>query len=221
MENALKKMMTGIRGRILAATLLIGLVPVAAPIFANTGTDELVPVPRHEKIGQLVTEFIQKSHYQHADVNDDLSSKVLDRYIEALDSNRMYLLESDVQAFEQYRYLMDDMVRSEPLNPVFDMFDVYRTRVRQRLEYALIQLETEPDFTVDESYEFDREELPWARTSEELDEIWRKRVKNDALSLALAEKEWTEIQEILDKRYYAFPEAHGPDQERRRISKPS
>ncbi len=205
MENALRKMMTGIRGRILAGVLIAGIVPVVAtPILANTGSDELAPVARHEKIGQLVTEFIQKSHYRHAAVDDDLSSKVLDRYIEALDNNRMYLLESDVQAFEQYRYLLDDMVRSEPLNPVFNMFDVYRTRVRERLEFALQQIESEPDFTVDEAYEFDREELPWAKTSEELDEIWRKRVKNDALSLALAEKEWPEIQEILDKRYSRF-----------------
>ena len=205
MENALRKMMTGIRGRILAGVLIAGIIPVVAtPIFANTGSDELAPVARHEKIGQLVTEFIQKSHYRHAAVDDDLSSKVLDRYIEALDNNRMYLLEPDVQAFEQYRYLLDDMVRSEPLNPVFNMFDVYRTRVRERLEYALQQIETEPDFTVDEAYEFDREELPWAKTSAELDEIWRKRVKNDALSLALAEKEWPEIQEILDKRYSRF-----------------
>ena len=204
MENALRTMMTGIRGRILAVVVAIGLIPVAAPLFANTGTDELAPVARHEKIGQLVTEFIQKSHYRHAAVDDDLSSLVLDRYIKALDNNRMYLLESDVAAFEQYRYLLDDMVRSEPLNPVFNMFDVYRTRVRERLEYALKQIEAEPDFTVDESYEFDREELPWARTESELDEIWRKRVKNDALSLALTEKEWPEIQEILDKRYSRF-----------------
>ncbi len=205
MENALRKLMTGIRGRILAGVLIAGIVSVVAtPILANTDSDELAPVARHEKIGQLVTEFIQKSHYRHAAVDDDLSSKVLDRYIEALDNNRMYLLESDVLAFEQYRYLLDDMVRSEPLNPVFNMFDVYRTRVRERLEYALQQLETEPDFTVDEAYEFDREELPWAKTSEELDEIWRKRVKNDALSLALAEKEWPEIQDILDKRYSRF-----------------
>jgi carboxyl-terminal processing protease len=197
-------MITGFRGRILVALIVAGTATVTAPIFANTQTETLAPVARHEKIGQLVTEFIQKSHYRHADVDDELSSRVLDRYIESLDSNRMYLLESDIMAFEQYRYLLDDMVRSEPLDPVFDMFQVYRTRVRERLEFALQQLETEPDFTVEESYEFDREELPWAKTSEELDEIWRKRVKNDALSLALADKEWPEIQEVLDKRYSRF-----------------
>ena len=200
----MKKRITGYRGRILVALIAAGAAAVTAPIFANVETEDLAPVARHEKIGQLVTEFIQKSHYRHASVDDELSSKVLDRYIESLDSNRMYLLESDVQAFEQYRYELDDMVRSEPLDPVFNMFEVYRTRVRERLEFALQQLESEPDFTVEESYEFDREKLPWATTSEELDEIWRKRVKNDALSLALAEKEWPEIQEVLDKRYTRF-----------------
>jgi carboxyl-terminal processing protease len=203
-EIALRTLLTGIRGRALATLLLLGAVSVTLPLLADTETEELAPVARHEKIGQLVTEFIQKSHYSHAAVDDDLSSQVLDRYIEALDNNRMYLLESDVAAFEQYRYLLDDMVRSEPLNPVFDMFSLYRTRVRERLEFALKELETEPDFTTDEVYEFDREELPWAKTSEELDEIWRKRVKNDALSLALADKEWPEIQEVLEKRYSRF-----------------
>ena len=86
MENALRTMMTGIRGRILAGVLIIGIIPVAAPLFADTGSEELAPVARHEKIGQLVTEFIQKSHYRHAAVDDDLSSQVLDRYVEALDN---------------------------------------------------------------------------------------------------------------------------------------
>jgi carboxyl-terminal processing protease len=156
--------------------------------------EELAPVARHEKIGQLVTEFIQKSHYRHASVDDELSSKVLDRYIESLDNNRMYLLASDVAEFEKYRYSLDDMVRSEPLNPVFDMFEIYRTRVRQRLEFALAMLDTEPDFSVDEEYVFDREKMPWLETTEQLDELWRKRVKNDALSLT-------------------FHEANGPGQE--------
>jgi carboxyl-terminal processing protease len=175
-----------------------------AAIPAVTSDDDLGPEPRHEKIGQLVSEFIQKSHYRHADVDDDLSSKVLDRYIYALDNNRMYLLASDVESFEPYRYQLDDMVRSEPLDPVFEIFGVYRTRVRERLNFALLQLETEPDFSIDETYVFDREDQPWLQTEAELDELWRKRVKNDAMNLRLAEKDWTETQEILHKRYSRF-----------------
>lgn len=181
----------------------LGLLVLNAAIATIPDT-ELAPVPRHEKIGQLVTEFIQKSHYRHADVDDELSSKVLDRYIEALDNNRMYFLASDIAAFEQFRYQLDDMVRSEPLDPVFEMFDVYRTRVRERLNFALTQIETEPDFSVDEDYVFDRAEMPWAETVAELDDIWRRRVKNDALSLTLADKEWPDSQEVLLKRYTRF-----------------
>ncbi len=194
----------GVRKRILATVLIVWSLSASATAPAVTAQEELAPVARHEKIGQLVTEFIQKSHYRHASVDDELSSKVLDRYIEALDNNRMYLLASDVEAFEKNRYRLDDMVRSEPLDPVFEMFEVYRTRVRQRLEFALSMLETEPDFSVDEEYIFDREELPWLETTGQLDELWRKRVKNDALGLALADKNWEETQEVLEKRYSRF-----------------
>ena len=178
---------------------------VALPLMATTTTDDgLHPDPRHESVGELVTEFIQKSHYSHISVDDDLSSRVLDRYIEALDGNRMYLLQGDIDHFETYRYQLDDIVRRKPLDPVFEMFSIYQTRVRQRLEYALQQLETEPDFTVDEEYQFDRSEEPWAKTEAELDEIWRKRVKNDVLRLELADKPWEESQDLLRKRYERY-----------------
>ena len=194
----------GARHRILAVVLAAWSLSASGATPVVNIQEELAPVARHEKIGQLVTEFIQKSHYRHASVDDELSSKVLDRYIKALDNNRMYLQASDIAAFEKYRYKLDDMVRSEPLDPVFEMFRVYRTRVRQRLEFALSMLETEPDFSTDEEYVFDREQLPWLETSEQLDELWQKRVKNDALSLALADKSWEETQPILEKRYLRF-----------------
>ena len=200
----MKNFDTGCRRWIFGAFVGLWALSGIAAIPAVTSDNDLGPEPRHEKIGQLVSEFIQKSHYRHAEVDDELSSKVLDRYIYALDNNRMYLLAGDVASFEPYRYQLDDMVRSEPLNPVFEIFDVYRTRVRERLDFALLQLETEPDFSIDEKYVFDREDLPWLQTEAELDELWRKRVKNDAMNLRLAEKDWTETQEILQKRYSRF-----------------
>ena len=204
MEKNLKNREIAHRCRIIAAMLALWALPGIAATPALIQDSDLGPEPRHEKIGQLVSEFIQKSHYRHAAVDDELSSMVLDRYIEALDNNRMYLLSGDVEGFENYRFKLDDMVRSDPLNPVFEMFEVYRTRVRERLNFALLQLDMEPDFTIDETYLFDREDQPWLETKSELDELWRKRVKNDALSLTLADKEWPEAQEILHKRYTRF-----------------
>lgn len=191
--------------RFLASALFMLLF---APVFAGATTasenEALAPDPRHEDIGELVTQFIQKSHYQHIAVDDELSAQVLDQYIESLDGNRMYLLASDIEYFQKYRYDMDDIVRSEPLDPAFEIFSVYQTRVRERLNFALAQLETEPDFTVEDVYVFDRSEAPWATSTAELDEIWRQRVKNDALNLRLEDETWEKTQEVLTSRYKGF-----------------
>jgi carboxyl-terminal processing protease len=192
----------------LRTTLGLAAALLALAVSANTNTTTsssvLEPESRHENIGELVTTFIQKSHYNHITVNDELSSSVMDTYINELDGNRVYLLESDIEFFEKYRYQLDDIVRNEPLDPVFDMFSIYQTRVRERFEYALKVLEEEPDLTIDEEYLFDREDTPWAKTTAELDELWRKRVKNDVLNLALNDKPWEESQEVLRKRYNRY-----------------
>jgi carboxyl-terminal processing protease len=203
METALNKPETGVRRKCIAVLLGILAIPALAATPSN-GDSELAPIAKHERIGELVTDFVEKSHYQHASVDDQLSAAVLDRYIDSLDGNRMYFLKSDVDAFQKYRFELDDMVRSESMAPLFDMFEVYRTRARERLRHALTQLETEPDFTVDEEYVFDREDLGWAETEAQLDELWHKRVKNDALSLTLTEQTWEETRETLHKRYSGF-----------------
>ena len=197
--------------------LAIGLLAVLSlPALSNSDNsaadtpsdvDEielLFPEQRHENIAELVAQFIQKSHYNQVAVDDQLSSKVLDFYIKNLDRNRMYLLASDIEYFERYRYQLDDIVKSKPLDPVYEMFEVYQTRVRERLNFALSQLESEPDFTGNEEYQFDRTEEPWAADTKELDAIWRGRVVNDALSLVLEDEPWEKVQEVLSKRYRGF-----------------
>ncbi|HEX2139087.1 MAG TPA: hypothetical protein VHG33_05185, partial [Woeseiaceae bacterium] len=164
----MKKTESGVRRNFLA--ILLGILAIPALAAAPSAVEpELAPLAKHERIGELVTEFVEKSHYQHSSVNDELSAQVLDRYIEALDGNHMYLLASDVEAFQKHRNRLDDMVRSESLGPIFEMFDVYRTRARERLTFALEELEKKPDFTVDEEYVFDREDLGWAETPAQLD----------------------------------------------------
>ncbi len=186
------------------AALSLLVAQAAAKTTAVEQNSFLYPEQRHENIGELITQFIQKSHYMHIAVDDELSSRVMDIYIESLDRNRMYLLASDVEYFDTYRYQLDDVVKSKPLDPVFEMFEVYQTRVRERLSFALTQLENEPDYLTDTEYEFDRSESPWAESSAELDEIWRQRVVNDALNLALEDEPWEKIQEVLSKRYKGF-----------------
>ena len=190
-------------GLLAFATLALA---ISAPSLAsNTADNEpLVPTAQHHRISSLVTRFVEKSHYSRTEVDDALSAQILDSYIDALDGNKLYFLESDIARFERYRHRIDNMVVGASLDPVFDIFRTYQTRAEERWRYAITQLEQEPDFTLDESFTFDRESQPWAQSKTELDEIWRRRVKNDALNLLLTETEWADTQDKLRKRYNRF-----------------
>jgi carboxyl-terminal processing protease len=170
-----------------------------APALASTGAIE--PTERHRRVVRLVAEVMERQHYRQAPLDDKLSSQIFERYLESLDGNRSYLLASDVAEFEQYRYELDDAIKTSDLSPPFQMFARLQQRNRERIAYAISLLETEPDFKLDEDFRFDRSKDAWPASSAELDELWRQRVKNDSLSLTLAGKEWPEVQEVLRKRY--------------------
>ncbi|MBL8224443.1 MAG: carboxy terminal-processing peptidase [Chromatiales bacterium] len=187
--------------------LALGLGP--AGLSLAKGSKDAAPAtptvlettPRERQVARLVTRFVEKAHYSHLTVDDALSEAALKTYLETLDGNRHYFLQSDIAYFDRYRTNLDDVLRTGEIEPVFDIFRLYRLRAQQSLNYAISTLDKEPDFTVDESYEFDREKRPWAQTPAELQDLWRKRVKNDAISLMLADKTWPETAEILRKRY--------------------
>ncbi len=181
-------------------TLLLGTAK-APSASANATTADFAPSERHAKVARLVSSMFERSHYRQAPVNDPVSSLVLDRYLESIDGTRSYFLASDIAEFEKYRYELDDAVTSGKLDPAFAIFNRFQQRNRERMAFALKQLDSEPDFALDETFEFDREHAPWAKTAGELDELWRKRVKNDALSLMLTEKSWVEARDVLKKRY--------------------
>ena len=166
--------------------------------------ESIKPEKKHEKISALIERFIERSHYNHTKIDDELSSKIFSKYIEDLDENRSYFTVTEIQNFEKYRYKIDDMFGSQSLDPVYEIFNKYRINASNRMEFALDLLKTEPDFTLTEIFEFDRSEKGWLTSAEDLDEIWRKRVKNDALSLLLNKKDWDEAKEILEKRYQRF-----------------
>ena len=174
--------------------------PVAKAV-ATANSQDLSPTERQRRVSKLVSNVIERSHYRQSPINDPVSSLVLDRFIEQLDGGRSYFLASDIAEFERYRYQLDDAVVAGQLEPVFAIFNRFQQRNKERVNYAVQLLKTEPDFTVDESFEFDRAKAPWAKTPEELNDIWRRRVKNDAVSLMLTEKTWPETRDILQKRY--------------------
>ena len=175
------------------------LAPAITPAAAASG--EVAPSERHRRVMRLVSEVVERQHYRQAPLDDAMSSLIYERFLEALDGSRSYLLASDIAEFEPVRYQLDDAIERADAAPAFGIFTRFQQRNREVLRYALELLDTEPDFTIEESFRFDRSDEGWPASVDELHELWRKRVKNDALSLALAGKTWPEAREVLRKRY--------------------
>jgi carboxyl-terminal processing protease len=184
--------------KILLAVLTLATMGAQAKIAEQPAFE---PSTGHLLATELVTGFISRYHYKKTQLDDALSAQILARYLEDLDPNRSYFLRADIEAFSKYETRLDDYLRAGRLEPAFEIFEVFKTRLNERVDHALDLLEGDFDFTVPESYVFDRSEKPWARNQAALDEIWRKRVKNDVLSLRLADQKTAEITKTLRARY--------------------
>jgi carboxyl-terminal processing protease len=163
--------------------------------------EELYPLEIHSDISSRIVRITEGLHYERVDIDNSLSSEILDRYLDNLDGSRYYFLSSDVSSFSRFRFEIDNLSRNGDTSPAFEIFNLYQARVDDRIDFALSLLENEIDFSTDESFVFDRDNSNWPRNITESNELWRKRVKNDALNLTLIGETWEEIRETLSARY--------------------
>ena len=196
MRSALRKhLIVGALLGLLVALSSAGISPAISSVSTLTAE------AHHNRTLKLINYFVERYHYRKMKLDDLLSSQILDRYLDALDVNRSYFLADDIEFFESYRYELDDYLSAQDSGPLFGIFNVYRSRVLNRIDYALDLLETPFDFSVDEVYPFDRTKAAWAIDSADLDDLWRRRVKNDYLVLKLEGKTHSEIAKTLKDRY--------------------
>ncbi|MCD8521213.1 MAG: carboxy terminal-processing peptidase [Saccharospirillaceae bacterium] len=186
---------------LLTAQLSQATIPEIAP---GTAFKPLEPTRDHAMITQQIMNNLLRGHYEHQRLDDKLSSRVLDILFDDIDSTRSYLLAADIKEFEQYRYSLDEALNRGDMRPAFIIFNRFQQRVSERLSFLLNELQTNAanyHFDTDERLDLDREKAPWANTNAELNELWRKRLKNSMLNLKMAGKEKDAIIELLNKRY--------------------
>lgn len=176
-------------------------------LFAFSDEDKLLSLPilapesQHATASKRITAQFTRAHYKAIQMNDTLSEQIFSRYIKQLDYSRNVFLASDIQRLDKYKLDFDSVIARGKLDVAYDIYNLNLQRRLERYQYALTLLEKPFDFTKDESYHFDREEAAWPASIDELNELWRMKVKYDALNLTLAGKKWEKVQEVLGKRY--------------------
>ena len=195
-----------------ALALLIGLgsLPLAGSALAAANPPAAIDwntlhPDRDQVVASLnVVELLKRHHYSKPPLNDARSIIIYDSYIKLLDPARSYFLASDIAGFDKWKTQFDDFLKSGNLEPGFDIYKRYLDRVKSRLDFTLAELNKgvdKIDFNAHETLLVDRKDAPWIKTEAELDDLWRKRLKDEVLRLKIAGKEPKAIQELLTKRY--------------------
>ena len=185
---------------LIALALTLSCAAWAKPAPENADV-ALKATPTQAQTAVLAARFLTRFHYKPEALDAKMSVQIFDRYLDSLDADRLFLLQSDVDHFATMRDKLGEAIYNEDLSAPFAIYNVYIQRVTERTNYAREQLKHDFDFSKDESYQYQREKTPWAKTADELNDVWRKRVKNDWLRLKLAGKKDADIRTTLDKRY--------------------
>lgn len=182
----------------------LGSLTLGGNAAAANKWDGLQP-DRDEIVASLnVVELLKRHHYSKPPLDDARSVIIYDSYIKLLDPARSYFTAADIGEFDKWKTQFDDFLKSGNLDPGFTIYKRYLDRVKQRLDFALAELNKgvdKIDFTAKETLLIDRKDAPWMKNQAELDDLWRKRVKDEVLRQKIAGKDPKQIQETLTKRY--------------------
>jgi carboxyl-terminal processing protease len=184
---------------VVIVALLSATLAFAAP--RQVPMSELFPSPAQTKSAVVINKVLERYHYRKVNIDNAFAQGVLEGYLKALDPNRSFFLERDVERFKGGARRLEDGLRRGELDLAFDIFRVYRMRVDERVQHALRLLEHDFDFDRDESFQLESPDVAWAKDSADLDELWRKRVKNEFLSLRMTDKSDEDVRDRLRKRY--------------------
>lgn len=161
----------------------LALTLASAQPVKPSSTNAVADARTEKNIALVVSTLLEKIHYSQKPFNDEMSGKLLDRYLDALDGLHLHFLQSDIAEFEKYRTQLDDLTtKSGDTRPAHVIFARMLERVQQRVAYVNELLKTEKfQFTGDDRYTPDRRKLPRAKDLEEAHKLWRQNLRHEYL----------------------------------------
>ena len=172
--------------------------------MAASAAPPLEPTRDELKVTPHIVDDLSTKHYMKLTLDDSMSAKLFDTYLDNLDPARTFFLQQDIEDLSRNRYQLDDQLRKGRLNAGFDIYNTYQRRLTGRLAKVIDVLENDFQrftFNADEELYIGDDKPAWPADEAAADEIWRKRIKHSILNLKITGKSDQEIQELLIKRY--------------------
>ena len=174
------------------------------PLLAMAKAQRIQPTDEQTDVIPVIVEDLSSRHYNKLPLDNKMSMRLFDAYLDNLDPARAFLLQADIDRIMPLRKQLDNQLEAGDVSGGYEIYDVYRKRVVERLEKVIDVLENDYDsfdFTIDESLYVGEDKSDWLVSKKAADELWRKRIKHSILNLKVTDKADDEIQELLIKRF--------------------
>jgi carboxyl-terminal processing protease len=169
-----------------ARLIVLSILAAGASLALGASEPGLEPLPHYRDVAQRFARYFPRAHFSNQALNDRVSNRAWTNYLASLDYERVYFLDRDIQRFRQHENNLDDLLSDGDVNFAFEVFTVYKARVRDRYQFTTNLLARGFDFTESESYRWKRKDVPWPKDEAESNELWRKRIKNEYLRRVVA-----------------------------------
>ena len=157
---------------------------VAIILFGFSFSEDKFSDPNKEKLLiEVVKYVVEKGHYSTLDINDDISEKIYNTYLEQLDAQKRFFLQSDIRQFEKYKFKLDDQIKDQDLTFFNLVYETSRKRINQVKNYYEEIMNNSFDFSSNEDINLDFENKSYARNSNEIKNRWRKQLKYSTLDI--------------------------------------
>lgn len=188
------------RWTFLCAVPLAFTLASAAPV---THAGKLAPGPDDAAIAQVAARVLAQNHYSQKPINEEVSGRFFDNYLDALDPLHLYFLQSDIQEFEPLRTRVGSMITEQgDTAPAEALFTRLLERMEQQQAYVEEQLKAEKfSFDGADSYVLDRRKMPRPKDMTEAKQFWNDRLRYEYLQEKLNKQKPEEIVKTITRRY--------------------
>ncbi|MBN1863947.1 MAG: carboxy terminal-processing peptidase [Victivallales bacterium] len=178
--------------------LLIPALFVLAPLSRAFCGDGLEYDPEIGIIARVTATMLSEQQYRHRKTDDALSADVFDEYFRALDPWKFYFTKEDIGGFADQRLELDDQIKRGDVSFGFKVYDLLVRRMKEYADFASVVLGDGFDFMLDERVLLDRKDSDFPSASGQKD-LWRRRLKNDYLTMLLVDRALTEDEAKTDE----------------------
>src|SRR5213593_352232 len=155
-----------------------------------------------ETVAMSVGRLLEEGHYTRQKLNEEVSNKFLQTYLELLDFSHLFFTQKDVDELNaKYGSSMAGDVLLGTLKPAYEVYALYTKRVDDRVAKVKELLKQPIDFKSNATVELSRQKSPWPKDEAEADQLWRGRIANELLQEHLSEHPIEPAPQLVARRY--------------------